>query len=981
MKKSELKILQINAQSIKTVDNLKNKLVELKTLVALKKPDVVSICETWLNETVLDKEILSTDQWNIYRKDRKDPNENDGGGVLVAVTKNLNSDHRKDLQPDVEFHNEMLVVQLTQANKEKIGIVSVYRPPSDLNLLFADNLKACLDNLWHDNTKEIMVIGDLNFPEMNWEYGYPQARSGLCYDVASTLNDYGLIQLNDNPSREVNNNILDVILLNEPENLIELQCYKDILHTDHFILELDILFDEDLHPTDTRYAYDFSKAKYDKIKSKINSGALQNQLKDITDQPSLDQAVKSWTESFICLCRNSIPNRKIKPRNTTPWIDREVRHQSNKKETRRRRAKKSNRQRDWAKYRQENNKLQALIHTKHKDYVNQCAREINTNPKRFWNLVNSNNKASGFPKEMELDQKKAVSDSEKANLFNDFFTSVFNLNEATSLPEIKKVINPRLTSLQVDHDMVRKLLVGLDANKALGPDKIPTKVLKECASEVAESLTYLFNKSLQLGLFPTPWKDANVCPVYKKGRKKDIRNYRPISLLSIVSKVLERCVYQRLIEVLGKDIHYLQHGFMKDRSTNTQLLLVYDFVNKIIDSRGQVDCIYLDLSKAFDSVSHRLLLHKLTTYGVGRALLAWIGSYLSNRRQRCNVGSQYSNWSKVTSGVPQGSILGPLLFLLYINDMPRAIASQDCYLALYADDAKLYRQIIDNDDTMDLQIELDHITEWSNTWELNFNSSKCKYMRISRKTLPIRTAYTMGQTRLERVNSFVDLGIIIQDNLLWDEHINNMIKRANRNLWFIKRSIGIHATSDAKKTLYVALVRSILEYGTIIWTPISKQNLRHIESIQRKATKLICRNYYISYKERLALTNLLPLSFRRETLDLNFFKKGRAGIFGQDIKMICNIKQDRQNRRLDPNNSLVKTTKVKSETYAHYFTNRIIRSWNSLPHEVRDMPFNRTSSVFRNRIKQIYINKLTNTFNVDNDCTWVTRCRCSKCRA
>ena len=356
---------------------------------------------------------------------------------------------------------------------------------------------------------------------------------------------------------------------------------------------------------------------------------------------------------------------------------------------------------------------------------------------------------------------------------------------------------------------------------------------------------------------------------------------------------------------------------------------------------------------------------------------------MSNRYQQTVVGDDTSGKKEVKSGVPQGSILGPLLFLLYINDLPTVIDDPSTCIALYADDAKVYKAINSEEDSILLQEQLDLILAWSIIWKLKFNIQKSKTMMITRRITPVRYNYSMGNQNLERVHSFTDLGVIIQDNMLWELQINSMVKKANRNLWFIKRTVGPNAPIKAKKTLYLTLVRSILEYCSIIWSPITKQNLRHLESIQRRATQFITNMYYQSgatYQERLLASNLIPLSYRREILDCGFLHKARAGIMGQTIMELCDMRPIRHNYRLDPNDTLLRLLPVNTETYANYYTRRIVGIWNSLPTHTRSIQFTRNGTIFKNSLKKYYMNKVTNTFDPDRDCTWVTRCRCTTCR-
>ena len=256
-----------------------------------------------------------------------------------------------------------------------------------------------------------------------------------------------------------------------------------------------------------------------------------------------------------------------------------------------------------------------------------------------------------------------------------------------------------------------KQLEALDTSKAIGPDGIPTRILKDFARELAPSVTYLFNKSLLTGTVPAEWKLANIIPVFKKGDKSAPNNYRPISLLPVISKVLERCVYNKLILVLRDKITPKQFGFLAKRSTDAQLMSSFSDITNTIDAKQQVDMVFFDISKAFDSVPHRHLFLKLQTFGINGVLLKWFRNYLANRQQRVTLEGANSDWLPVGSGVPQGSILGPLQFIMYNNDLPNVI-SHGTEIAIFADDTKIYRTINTIRDCIILQNDINKIHQW-----------------------------------------------------------------------------------------------------------------------------------------------------------------------------------------------------------------------------------------------------------------------------
>ena len=294
---------------------------------------------------------------------------------------------------------------------------------------------------------------------------------------------------------------------------------------------------------------------------------------------------------------------------------------------------------------------------------------------------------------------------------------------------------------------VLAVIMNLDHNKAHGPDNIPARLLKETAAQIAPSLCSLFNKSLRIGVVPDDWKLANVVPVYKHGEKAEVENYRPISLLSLISKTLERCVFNNIKHHAYEQINPCQNGFVPKKSCITQLIEVLDHIGRDLDRGKQIDVLYLDMSKAFDKVSHAKLLHRLREFGFGGSILKWFGSYLTNRYQQTTVLGATSRPLPVTSGVPQGSILGPLLFLLYENHLSNSVTNSR--IAIFADDTKIFKTINSISDASALQNDLSNFQESSSSINLELNNTKCKVLRVTRKHNKITYPYKLNDTILE----------------------------------------------------------------------------------------------------------------------------------------------------------------------------------------------------------------------------------------
>ena len=333
----------------------------------------------------------------------------------------------------------------------------------------------------------------------------------------------------------------------------------------------------------------------------------------------------------------------------------------------------------------------------------------------------------------------AVSDEDKANVLNQFFSSVYTREEKHNLPdreEASRSSGTTIIDICITPQAVENKLKDLNVCKAQGPDGIPARVLKELSHELAIPLSIVFNKSIEEGSIPEDWKKAHVIPIFKKGTRTDPGNYRPVSLTCIICKVLESIVRDVIVDHMNKNELFskCQHGFRSHRSCITQLLEVIEDLTQALEDHETVDIIYLDFKKAFDSVPHERLLIKLLSYGIAGPVLRWIRDFLTHRKQKVRVNKVFSKESDVLSGIPQGSILGPILFTMFINDLPDCV---DSTCKIFADDTKLYNN---PSKSSVLQNDLDNLQHWSEKWNLYFNAKKCKVLHIG-KNNPEKDCY------------------------------------------------------------------------------------------------------------------------------------------------------------------------------------------------------------------------------------------------
>lgn len=421
-------------------------------------------------------------------------------------------------------------------------------------------------------------------------------------------------------------------------------------------------------------------------------------------------------------------------------------------------------------------------------------------------------------------------------------------------------------------------------------------VLKTCADQIAPALHAIFQRSLDSGSLPTDWRQANISCVFKKGDRHNPANYRPISLTSIPCKLLEHIVCRHIFTHLDSHniLTNLNHGFRSGFSCETQLLTTTHDLLSSFDQKKQVDVAVLDFSKAFDTVPHPHLLHKLSCYGINGPLLNWLSSFLTKRSMRVVLEGTSSESTTVDSGVPQGTVLGPLLFLIHINDLPASVSS---HVRLFADDCLLYREINSFSDHQSLQQDLKHLEEWANTWGMRFNASKCYILSINKTS---DFFYQLDSTILKNVQSTPYLGILLSDDMKWSPHISSITKKANSTLGFLRRNLR-RCPPNCRQQAYLSLIRPSLEYGAVVWDPYLKKDIEGLERVQRKASRFITGDFRSytpgSVTRLLEKTELQPLQQRRKQLRLSLFYRVVEGTVPA-LPMQQFLEEQRQGRRI-----------------------------------------------------------------------------------
>ena len=598
--------------------------------------------------------------------------------------------------------------------------------------------------------------------------------------------------------------------------------------------------------------------------------------------------------------------------------------------------------------------------------------------KKFWSHVKSTSKSTRIPEVVSYSGLTASEPVSKAKLFNDYFCKQFS-SPSTYNTNID-FMNDKNFDIEFSADRIKSILNAIDINKAQGPDTINRAVLKHCLASLAYPLTKMFSLIYNVGYIPSEWKLSNVVPVHKKDDKGNVENYRPISLISLVMKVLERIMYEELLARTETKIDPRQHGFLRNKSCNTNLLSFTNSVSLSLHDKVEVDVIYFDFAKAFDTVSHDIILYKLKMqYNIDGTLLKFFDNYLQGRRQRVVIENAESECIDVFSGVPQGSILGPLLFLLFINDIYIGI-DKDTNIGQYADDTKIWRKINTQSDCELLQNDINTLFKWSVRNQMHFHPDKCKVLQIHEneplctKVLPLaKFYYYINDNIIDYTECEKDLGVLVNTNFKWDDHQIKVLNKAHQMLGITKRTCHFIMDPRKRRSLYLSLVRSQFEQCSNIWRLYTETEILMFEKLQKKAIKWIFGEQNLHYDQETYLSRckqiqIIPMLKFFDVNDLvlfhkiiyeqipislpNFIKRysglGRLRQANLDsLSFVSHLNSDHTNMS------------CRSPFYKSFY-HKVLHIWNSLPYHIRSIP---DTPNFKHKVKTYFWHELANNNN------------------
>ena len=919
------------------INAINTKISELRASVSQDKPDFILLTETWLNSKITDS-LIAIPGYELFRDDRINQR---GGEVSIYCKQQINNNKIK-----VTLNDSFTLPSITNSlwlniemGNVKLLLGCVYAPPR-ISLQELELLVGALDVAFGEDMA--FICGDFNFPEIDWQsltLCRPSVVSGAFLEAYKSWN---VKQIIDFPTRLRGDqqSLLDLEFVTDRKLISNIESLPPLGLSDHVVIQTVMQLKVPSKPTIKVTKRNFWKANYNNVNNFI-ADQLATQATENCSYDRLSQVMEDAIDRFV-------PQISHRVNNSKPWITGEVLKTVRKKRRLWDQYKINRTPEKYAAYQTQNNVVKNTIKNARKNYEEGL---LTQSDKQFFKYIkrslNSNINTIVL---RDPDNGMPVTDGERvAHIFARQFTTVFTVENLSNIPtlpyEKRSVIS--LESVKFTTGTVKGALASMKTDSSPGPDGFPTIFLQRCEMSLAAPLAAVMNHIMESENFPSTWKTAFILPIFKKGDKYDAKNYRPISLTCNPCKCMEKIIVKEITTFLmdHSAIPPNQHGFLPKRSTVTNLIMCLDEWTKNFDSNQPTDVIYLDYEKAFDKVPHERLLGKLHHYGIRGKLLRWIKNFLKDRSYRVRVSGVLSDSTEVISGVPQGSVLGPLLFIVYIADLTDSIGSG---FSLYADDTKFFGNPIVQYNT--LVEDLKTLEVWTNAWQLKLNENKCTVLHIGSNN-PKRQ-YTLNGITLKSVNEQEDLGIIISSDLKWESHIAKITKKANSLIFMINKAFQ-NKSVEMIVRIFKTYVRPKLEYAESVWNPYFVKDIEQLERIQRRATRIPPETRDLPYPDRLKLFELPTLRERRHRGDLIETFKILNHIYCTNL----NIYTMSTNPNLRGHRLKLSKEKCSKLPRKNFISNRIVYSWNDLSSDTIDAP---TVNIFKNRLdKDLAINQRT----------------------
>ena len=956
-----IKLLIINLNSVFS----KAKGAALIAKIYASLPDIIIGNESQLTSERVDSDFLPPG-YQALRLDKSAHRH----GVFVAFRDEL-------IVTQVPINNkdpkcEFVLTKLEIVGKPDLYIGSFYRHTNS----DSSSLKSLFDQVIEvsggQKLPNMIIGGDFNLPDADWESGTyrpsPQYGKDVNEKGLECMNNLFMTQMVSDATR--GKNTLDLLFTTCPDLVENVSVQPGI--SDHDAVEADILLTARVTKKKPRLVHMYGKA--DPVKMRTRLEALGRDFRAGARTRDADGNWKFFTEGIHQIVQDLVPTKFVRERHSLPWIGPRLRKNIKKKNRtywKARNAPFRQRFKLQEQYRNQQRSVQRQIKEAHDAYMDSLFEDDDGNlSKMFYKAVKAKKRDSvGVSPLRSKNGKLDSTPRGKAKILSDQYSSVFKKDSGKQQPPTSGPRMRAMPNIKVTAKGVEKLLLTLNPKKAVGPDKVPTILLKEHADVMAPILQVIYQQSLDTGKVPEGWKVADVVAVYKKGDKNTASNYRPVSLTSISCKGLEHIIFSNIMEHvdLHKILNDFQHGFRKQHSCETQLVTTIEDLARGLDQRKQIDLLILDFSKAFDVVSHRLLLGKLEHYGVRGSTLGWVTDWLTDRTQRVVIDGECSDDAPVLSGVPQGTVLGPLMFIMYINDIS---AGTSCSIRLFADDCLLYRVVDSTRDAALLQWDLKLMCRWADAWEMDFNPSKCYKLSITKRRCPLSYPYTINGVMLKHVSSNPYLGVELDSTLSWTQQNKKTLTKSNRTLNLLRRNL-YNCSKKTKETAYKTLVRPTLEYASSAWDPHVQKQIDNLEAVQNKAARFVMRDHsrdssVTAMKETLQWRTLQERRFiARMTLWYKAIHQQAAVLLPSyyyekpvDPSAVADATRGSHNQQYAAPTATI-------DNYKYSFFQRNIRIWNILPahlvtrpiiHPLDKFKYEHAIAQFKDNLQKEFIN-------------------------
>lgn len=879
--------------------------------------------ESWLTTKITDS-MVNIDGFSILRSDRS---RSKGGGVALYFKNHFEIKRvYHNLEYTHFFENfEYLCVDYFDG-PNPVRFFCCYLPPIYANCSGTiKSLCQVICNLNHDCNKPCFLIGDFNQPNINWEI--PSLIDGMNNDL------FLQFCINNNWTQKISEptnskNILDLLLCNyNAINILKSYTVAAPLTTscDHNLISFSLSTSFPIHSQSHKPHYpDFKTADFNKI---------NDHLTKVDWTPTYNGNYQEYYDNFIGILNDTINSHipVITPKKRPLKLPLHLKQLLSEKLS------------AYKKFKADSS-LKSEYVKKSKEYEREVSKwndvkenNICQNPcsKKFYNFINKKLKVKSSIPSLIKNDITASSDLEKASLLNSAFHEVFTKDDGkfSCHTRITKHLMP---DFSISAEDINSAIASMKDKITRTPEGIPAYFVKRTASTLLEPLLYLFNRCLIYAFVPQQWKIGVIVPVFKKGDRSNCKNYRPISLTSTFSRIFEIIICQKITAYLLDHslLSESQFGFLPGRSSCQQMLIcIHEWLISVCGGL-QMNVVYTDIAKAFDTVSHKKLIIVLLSYGINPCITSWLSSFLNHRKQCVSIGSTLSSFLPVSSGIPQGSVIGPLLFLIYFDSIASSVTPSygQRGLMLFADDAKLY----DNDSST-LQLSLNNFTSWLDNYQLKIAPNKCFSLNLSSPYLSLTpSSFLINNQPIGNKPLIKDLGIFISCDLRWSDHVSYICRNASFSSYQIIKCFKTKNINILIK-LYKTYVRPKLEYNSSVWSPYLLKDKKKIESIQKHFTKYAfnrCNISFDSYSDRLSKINLKTLEHRRLICDMIMLFKitnNLSFIKFSDYFYFFNSSYNLRRNSLQIKHKHDYKIKYQDSLWYNSFFNRIVKVWNALP--------------------------------------------------